>query len=128
MSKYSHIDFTPPESVAKEAEKGLKYRAEFNRGGTSVGVQRAKQLKNRQNLSPETIMRMVSFFARHGVNEGKNFDENGKPTAHYIAWLLWGGNVGRTWANKIKNQIEAADNSKQKQARKKALDTISRGE
>jgi hypothetical protein len=109
MSKYDHIDFKPPVGVAEEAEKGLEWRAEFGRGGTDVGVQRAKQLKNRQNISPNTIKRMVNFFSRHGVNEGKNKDEKGEPTAWRIAWALWGGNPGRAWCNKVKRQMEAAD-------------------
>lgn len=97
--------FIPPLEVAKEAELGLKLRKQYNRGGTDVGVHRAVQLKNRQNLSEKTINRMVSFFARHGVHEGMNLKENGEPTNHYIAWLLWGGDSGRNWANKIKGNI-----------------------
>ena len=109
MSKYDHIDFKPPVGVAEEAEKGLEWRSEYGRGGTDVGVQRAKQLKNRQNISPDTIKRMVNFFSRHGFNEGKNKDENGEPTAWRIAWALWGGNPGRAWCNKVKRQMDAAD-------------------
>lgn len=52
---------------------------------------------------------MVNFFSRHGVNEGKNKDEKGRPTAWRIAWALWGGNPGRAWCNKIKRQMDAAD-------------------
>ena len=100
----------PPESVAHEAEKGLKLRKKFGRGGTEVGVHRAVQLKNRQNLSPKTIMRMVSFFARHGVHEGMNFRENGEPTNHYIAWLLWGGDAGRDWANRMNKRVVKKNN------------------
>jgi hypothetical protein len=107
--KYSHINFKPPESAAKEAELGLKWRKEHGRGGTDVGVQRAKQIKNRQNISPETVRRMVSFFARHGTNEGKDKLDNGEPSNHRIAWALWGGDAGRSWANKVSKQMEAAD-------------------
>lgn len=112
MKKYEHIDFRPPAGAAEEAAKGLEWRSEYGRGGTEVGVQRAKQLKNRQNISPETIRRMVSFFARHGVNEGKNLDDNNEPTAWRIAWALWGGNPGRAWCNKVMRQMEAADRKK----------------
>ena len=104
-SKNPTKGFIPPLEVAKEAELGLKLRKQYNRGGTDVGVHRAVQLKNRQNLSEKTINRMVSFFARHGVHEGMNLKENGEPTNHYIAWLLWGGDSGRNWANKIKGNI-----------------------
>lgn len=99
------LDLTPPESVAKEARRGLELRKEYGRGGTEIGLHRAHQLSSRQNLSPRTIMRMVSFFARHGVHEGMNYKDNGQPTNHYIAWLLWGGNSGRAWAKKMRDKI-----------------------
>ena len=47
--KYEDIDFEPPKKVADEAEKGLKLREEFDRGGTDVGVARARDLKNRKS-------------------------------------------------------------------------------
>jgi phage portal protein BeeE/intein/homing endonuclease len=87
----SDIDLKPTEEMAKEAEKGLRWREEFGRGGTAVGVARANQLKNRENLTPKTIGRMVSFFARHEVDkqaEGFNQGEEGFPSAGRIAWCL----------------------------------------
>ena len=57
----------PPLEVAKEAEKGLELREKFGRGGTQVGVARARDLKARKDLSDDTIKRMVSYFARHTV-------------------------------------------------------------
>ena len=47
-------------------------------------------------------MRMVSYFARHEVDkqgQGWNQGEEGYPSAGRIAWALWGGDPGRTWAN-----------------------------
>jgi hypothetical protein len=74
-----------------------------------VGVARATQLKNRQELSPRTIKRMVSYFARHEVDkQGKGFyaDGEGYPSAGRIAWELWGGDAGKTWAEKISRSME----------------------
>ena len=51
------------------AERGLKLRKEFNRGGTMVGVARANQLKSRERLSPSTVRRMHSYFSRHEVDK-----------------------------------------------------------
>jgi len=94
--------YTPPASVASAAKRGLKLRksqSASNRGGTSVGVRRASQLANRQPVSLDTIGRMVSFFARHEVDkEGEGW---GKDSKGYQAWLLWGGDPGRAWANRI---------------------------
>jgi len=110
--KYSHINFTPPKSVASAAKRGLVMREKYGRGGTEVGVARARDLSNRKNVSPETIGRMTSFFARHSDNkeaEGWNPGEEGYPSAGKIAHLLWGGSPGKTWAEKIKRQMDAAD-------------------
>lgn len=100
-------DLTPPQRVADAAEKGLELRKEFKRGGTEIGVARARDLKNRKSLSPSTIKRMVSYFERHEVDKkGKGWADKSDPSAGYIAWLLWGGDPGRAWANSLKKQME----------------------
>jgi hypothetical protein len=96
--------FSPNEAMAREATRGLEWRDEFNRGGTEIGVARARDIKNRRNLSLSTIKRMVSYFARHEVDkQGEGFSpgEDGYPSAGRIAWALWGGDPGKSWANNI---------------------------
>ena len=96
--------FSPNEAMAREATRGLEWRDEFNRGGTEIGVARARDIKNRRNLSLDTIKRMVSYFARHEVDkQGEGFSpgEDGYPSAGRIAWALWGGDPGESWANNI---------------------------
>jgi hypothetical protein len=94
--------FTPPASVAAAAKRGLAIREKeppSNRGGTEVGLARARQLANREAVSLSTIKRMVSFFARHEVDKkGEGWGQNSKG---YQAWLLWGGDAGRRWAEGI---------------------------
>jgi len=107
MLEIAKDGFVPPESVAKQAERGLKLRDEFKRGGTQVGVARARDLKNRKALSYSTIKRMVSYFARHEVDKkGKDWNNKSNPSAGYIAWLLWGGDSGKRWAESIKRKVE----------------------
>ena len=90
--------FKPTAAVAKEAARGLELRQKFDRGGTQVGVARARDLKNQRNLSEDTMKRMKSYFARHKVDKrAKNFGDDDNPSAGYIAWLLWGGDAGRDW-------------------------------
>ena len=108
--KYSHITFPPPQSVRKAAKRGLELRKKHGRGGTGVGVARARDLMNGAELSPSTIKRMVSYFARHEVD--KKGEGWGVDSAGYIAWLLWGGDSGKSWANKVANQMDAADKKK----------------
>lgn len=108
--EYYYIDFTPPEEVAQAAIKGLLLRSKFKRGGTMVGVARARDLKNRRKLSPTTIKRMVSFFSRHEIDKrGKYWGVDSKPSAGYIAWLLWGGDDGWEWAKYIKQKMQSKE-------------------
>jgi hypothetical protein len=114
---YGDIDFRPPQAVADAAARGLALRKQSGRGGLSTkeaakegigsGVARAASLKNRQRLSPSTIGRMVSFFARHSAYK-KNHTTN-PPSASKVSWELWGGDAGRAWAEKIKAQMDRAD-------------------
>lgn len=110
----SDIDTIPTDGMKTEADRGLAWRKEFNRGGTSVGVARANQLSNKQRLSVSTIKRMYSFFARHESDKaGKGFrqGEEGYPSAGRIAWALWGGDAGFSWSKKKRDQIEREENS-----------------
>lgn len=126
-AKYDHIDFKPPQSVADTAAKGLEYRAKAspsNKGGLTPaeaaeqgigsGVQRAVNLKNRDNISPEVIKQMTAFFARHEKNKGVAPEHRNEPwnDKGNVAWLIWGGDPGRAWAEKVKAQMEAADGGK----------------
>ena len=110
--EYKAEGYQPTVEMAREAERGLEWRKEFNRGGTEVGVARARDISNRANLSADTVKRMVSYFARHEVDkqaEGFSPGEKGYPSAGRIAWALWGGDPGKAWANKIAKQIDADD-------------------
>lgn len=112
FQSFDDIDFTPPQGARDEAEKGLAWRDEYGRGGTAVGVARARDIANGKNLSPDTINRMVSYFARHEVDkqgEGWSPDEDGFPSAGRIAWALWGGDPGRVWAEKVKGQMDVRE-------------------
>ena len=111
----SDINTTPTDGMAEEARKGLEWRKEFNRGGTSVGVARARQLINKESLSPSTVRRMFSFFARHEVDkraEGFRSGEDGYPSAGRIAWALWGGDAGFTWSRR---KVKELDRERDKQ-------------
>lgn len=95
------IDLTPTDGMAKEAQKALDWRKDGHSGGTAVGLARARQLVNKQELSPSTVRRMHSFFSRHEVDkkgEGFSPGEPGYPSKGRVAWALWGGDPGQTWA------------------------------
>jgi len=106
------INTIPTDAMAEEAQRGLDWRAEYGRGGTSIGVARARQLVNKQQLSARTIKRMHSYFSRHEVDkQGQGFSpgEEGYPSAGRIAWALWGGDSGQSWARAKVNQMNTID-------------------
>ena len=95
--------YKPTQKMAANAKKGLELRAKFHRGGTEVGVHRAEQLAKREALGEEDIKSIHSYFARHAVDkEGKSHEwgSDSDPSAGYIAWLLWGGDEGKVWADR----------------------------
>jgi hypothetical protein len=101
--------FVAPAEVRANAKRGLELRDKYNRGGTEVGVARARDLSNGSGLSFDTIKRMNSFFARHEVD--KQGEGWGKDSAGYIAWLLWGGDAGWAWAKRIIRENENREKS-----------------
>ena len=110
--KYAHIKFTPPSGVRREAEYGLKLRREYGRGGTAVGIARARDLSNGVEVSPSTVRRMKAFFDRHQSDEsapGFNRGDKEYPSNGLIANKLWGGPSGYSWAKKVVEQMNAAD-------------------
>jgi hypothetical protein len=92
--------------MARNAARGLEWRKEYGRGGTAVGVARANQLKNRENLSERTVKRMHSFFSRHGNYRSTHYEfREGEPTTWRIAWELWGSDAARDWAKRIAEKL-----------------------
>jgi hypothetical protein len=101
--------FKPTQKMASNAKKGLEFRAKFKRGGTEVGVKRAEQLAHRSELDAADVKSMHSYFARHVVDkDGKShtWGSEDDPSAGYIAWLLWGGDEAKTWADRHVADLE----------------------
>ncbi len=102
-------EYKPTEGMKAEAKRGLDWRSEFGRGGTEVGIARARDIVNDRSLSDDTVKRMYSFFSRHEVDkqaEGFRPGEDGYPSNGRIAWALWGGDAGYSWA---KDHVESME-------------------
>ena len=117
MAKYRgvDVDLTPTDGMKKEAERALAWRKEGKPGGTAVGIARARQLKNKQELSASTVRRMFSFFSRHEVDkeaEGFSPGEKGYPSKGRVAWALWGGDAGFSWSRAKVKQLDRIDEEK----------------
>lgn len=111
-SKSFEMKYRPNAGMKEAAQRALDWKAEGFDGGTRVGLARANQIVNGEQLSEDTILRMYSFFSRHEVDkqaEGFNAGENGFPSAGRVAWDLWGGDAGFRWATAKRDQIMAQD-------------------
>ena len=113
-SRYSHIDFKPPQGAQDAGKRALEVRASkppSQRGMTEVGIARARDLANGKELSPDTVKRMLNYFTRHeGDKQGSTWDDQGKG---WQAWQGWGGDAGFAWARKVVKQMDAADRQAQ---------------
>ena len=107
-SARADVDLRPTEEMARNAARALDVRrakVPSERGMIAVGLARARDISNRVELSPETVNRMVSFFARHEVDkQGSSWDEQGKG---WQAWHGWGGDEGFAWAKRKVKELEA---------------------
>lgn len=96
--------YRPTEEMAAAARRGLKLRAESTpsrRGGTAVGLARARQFSRREEVSLDVVKRTFSFLSR-----AKTYYEPGKNTPGTQAYLLWGGPAALTWARNILNRLD----------------------
>ena len=112
----------PTQGMKEEAQRGLDWRNEFGRGGTEIGIARARDIVNGRNLSDDTVRRIKAYFDRHEVDkqaEGFRQGEDGYPSNGRIAWALWGGDAAWSWAKKI---LEAQADRSAKNDKSLAMD------
>ena len=101
--------YSPPAGVAVAAKRALDWIAEgfAGSGFTDVGRRRAVQLASGEDISADTVNRMLSYFARHEVDKqatGFNSGEDGFPSAGRVAWDAWGGDAGQSWVNGLPSE------------------------
>jgi hypothetical protein len=105
--QYEHINFSIPKSVQDAAKEGLELHTRYHRGGTDVGLNEAKMLAKGGKISPEEAHHVARYFPRHAARD--KLGQVDPPSNGHIAWLLWGGDEGREWANKLVEKMNEAD-------------------
>lgn len=112
---YDDLDFSIPKGVKAQAEQGLRLRAEFGRGGTSVGLATARYLVENTKASPEKVRHIAKYFPRHEVDlqtqDARDYfaGRTDRATNGIIAWKLWGGNAGQRWSSKLVRAMDKRD-------------------
>lgn len=100
--------YPPTDAMVEEAQRGLDWRSEYGRGGTEIGIARARDIVNRRNLPIDTWRRIKAYFDRHQVDreaEGWSQGEDGYPSNGRIAWALWGGDSAWSRAKAILEDV-----------------------
>lgn len=72
-------------------------------------VAASQQLAAQRALDPTDVKSMHSFFARHAVDretKTHRWNSDTDPSAGFIAWLLWGGDAGKAWADSKARKLE----------------------
>ena len=108
MGDTKSFKFYATNAMKDEVRRGLAWREEFGRGGTEVGIARAKQISASKKLSEEDVLDMYAFFSRHEVDkkaEGFSPGEQGYPSNGRIAWSLWSGDAGYEWSKRERDKI-----------------------
>jgi len=96
--------YKPTQAMASAAKRGLKLRMESSpsaRGGTAVGMARARQFSQRESVSLDIVKRTFSFLSRAAT-----YYKPGQNTPGTQAYLLWGGPAGLTWARNILDNLQ----------------------
>ena len=101
-----------PQNLRQAARRALEARDSVppsRKAGTPVGLARANQLANGDNLSLETLKRMRSYLERaepayrEAKAQGKSIEESKAIMAYY----LWGGPQALAWVNQQIRKLES---------------------
>jgi capsid protein len=109
--------YIPTQAMADNARRALEIREKkpmSQRGMTSVGIARARDLMNKRPMSEDTVRRMKAFFDRHEADkQGETWEEQGKG---YQAWNGWGGDAGYSWSTAIVERLNKQADTKELKA------------
>jgi hypothetical protein len=113
--KYDDLDFEPPAEAQDNAQQVIDWKEEHGEdeveGMTQTGWQRANQLADGVEVSPDVISRMAQF-ERHEDNAevADEYEDTPWKDRGHVAWLGWGGDAGVEWAQEMQDKMDQIDN------------------
>ena len=119
-SRYDAIDLVATKQMQRAAKRGKDLRRKHRRGGTRKALNMANRILSGQDIHPDNVRDMFAFFERFSAEAQKQRGTEKWDTASdrvgplRIAWDLWGGDSGRAWARRKRNQLDAADKRKRR--------------
>ena len=105
FGSYEDIDFTIPEGIKKNVNKGLSLYKENGRGATSVSLANARFIVKNEKITVEKLRHIAKAFKS---DKFKNMTKS-PPNDEYISFLLYGGKEGMNWSMEVSKKIEEQD-------------------
>lgn len=104
------VNLKPTQGMADAAKRGLKLHEEGKSGDglKPETVARANRLARREEMNRDWVVEMNAWFKRHESSKTDGWDEPPDYSPAYCAWLLWGGNPGRSFAARKVEELERA--------------------
>lgn len=109
------INLAPSKGMQEEAARFLRWRREGQDGGTQTAYRRARQIIENAELSPDVVIKMRAWKARHMVDrkaEGWANGSKGYPSNGRVAAAAWGLPAGDAWVDSKGAAIENARKAK----------------
>lgn len=106
------VNLKPSEAMISAFKRGLKLHEEgrSGKGLMPTTVAWARRAVAGDELSETKVRQMNAWFARHSVDRKPGWDKAGEETPGFVAWLLWGGDAGKSWsARKVEELDRAAE-------------------
>lgn len=104
------VNLKPTQGMADAAKRGLKLHEDGKSGDglKPETVARANRLARREEMNRDWVVEMNAWFKRHESSKTDGWDEPPDYSPAYTAWLLWGGNPGRSFAARKVEELESA--------------------
>jgi len=110
----TEIDLMPTVGMREEAQRYRDWKAEGRAGGTEVARRRATQILSGNELSPQVVIEMSAWHARHAVDqeaEGYRPGEDGYPSPGRVSSAAWGGAAGKSFSDSKSARIKELRNN-----------------
>jgi HK97 family phage prohead protease len=102
------VDLKPTAGMAAAAERGLRLHEDGKSGDglKPETVARAGRLSRREDMNEPWVREMNAWFARHEADRRPGWDKPGEETPGFVAWLLWGGDAGQSFAARKVEELD----------------------
>lgn len=107
FEKYGAIDFSIPDNVKLNAQRGIELHKQHG-GGTSVSLAHARFTLKSAKITPEKVRHAFKYFESH---KDRELDEK-TPNRDFISWMLYGGNEAYRWSKDVVEMMNDVDAKK----------------